>query len=93
MTNILVNTDWWSSLDAETQQIFEEAALEAARNERDLSVADGQKSLETLKDRGVEVIELTSAEKQALKAQSAWIYSKYDDSYFEPGLIESIQKH
>lgn len=91
MTNILVNTDWWNSLDAETQKIFEEAALEAARNERDLSVKDGQQSLETLKAQGVEVIELSAAEKEELKSRSAWIYDKYDDSYFEPGLIKTIK--
>lgn len=92
MTNILVNTDWWNSLDAETQKIFEEAALEAARNERDLSVHDGKQSLETLKAQGVKVIELTAEEKEELKARSAWLYEKYNDSYFEPGLIESIKK-
>ena len=91
MTNILVNTDWWNSLSVELQQIFEEAALEAARNERELSVNDGKQSLETLKAQGVEVIELSAEEKEELKTRSAWIYEKYNDSYFEPGLIKSIQ--
>ena len=91
MTNILVNTDWWNSLSVELQEIFEEAALEAARNERELSVNDGKQSLETLKAQGVEVIELSAEEKEELKTRSAWIYEKYNDSYFEPGLIKSIQ--
>lgn len=91
MTNILVNTDWWNSLPVDVQQIFEDAALESARNERELSVKDGKQSLETLKSQGVNVIELTAEEKEELKSRSAWIYEKYDDNYFEPGLIKTIK--
>ena len=37
LTSIVVNVDWWNSLDNETREIFSSAAFEAARNERALS--------------------------------------------------------
>ena len=93
LTSIVVNVDWWDSLDHSIQQLFMEAALEAARNERALSLEDGDASLETLKSKGVRVIELDDSEQATLRQQAQSVYEKYTDSFFEPGLVDSIKRH
>lgn len=90
LTSIVVNVDWWNSLDASIQQIFSEAALEAARNERALSLQDGEASLQKMQANGVTVIELDSAEMTDLHKRAESVYSKYAE-FFEPGLVDSIR--
>jgi TRAP-type C4-dicarboxylate transport system substrate-binding protein len=92
LTSIVVNVDWWNALDASVQQIFNESALESARNERALSLKDGAESLATLEQNGVNLIELTAEEKNELRQRTETVYSKYQD-YFEPGLVSSIRRH
>ena len=93
LTSIVVNVEWWNSLEQTVQQVFMEAAREAARNERVLSVADGNASIEKLQANGVTVIHLSDEEKQELQKRTQSVYDKYDNGYFEPGLIQSIRKH
>ena len=93
LTSIVVNVDWWNDLDHSIQQLFMEAALEAARNERTLSLDDGDASLEALQAKGVRVIELGAADQVKLRQQAQSVYDKYADSFFEPGLVNSIKRH
>ena len=93
LTSIVVNVEWWNSLDQTVQQVFMEAAREAARNERVLSVADGDASIKKLQDNGVTIIRLSNEEKKELQHRTQSVYDKYDNGYFEPGLIQSIRKH
>jgi TRAP-type C4-dicarboxylate transport system substrate-binding protein len=90
LTSIVVNVDWWNSLDENVRQIFSEAAIEAARNERALSLEDGKQSLERLELNGVTVIHLDSEELKELQKRTETVYQKYQD-YFIPGLIDSIK--
>jgi TRAP-type C4-dicarboxylate transport system substrate-binding protein len=92
LTSIVVNQDWWNSLDSAVQEIFNEAALEAARNERALSLEDGAASLKTLENNGVKVIQPSAEEMQDLRQRAESVYNKYQD-YFEPGLVSSIRRH
>lgn len=91
LTSIVVNVDWWNSLDTSVQQIFMEAALEAARNERALSLLDGEKSVKKLQDDGVTVIHLDTEEMNELRNRVGSVYEKYEDSFFDQGLIKSIK--
>lgn len=93
LTSIVVNVDWWNSLDNKVQQVFMQAAHEAAQNERALSIADGDASIKKLQANGVTVIHLSNEEKQELQKRTQSVYDKYDNGYFEPGLIQSIRKH
>jgi TRAP-type C4-dicarboxylate transport system substrate-binding protein len=90
LTSIVVNVDWWNSLDAGVQQIFSEAAVEAARNERALSLQDGEASLKKLQNNGVTVVELTQDQMSDLRQKAETVYEKYAD-FFEPGLVDSIR--
>lgn len=91
LTSIVVNIDWWNELDSKVQSVFMDCALQAARNERELSVQDGVRSLEKLQQQGVKVIQLTEQQKQDLRAKVQDIYTKYDGTYFEPGLVSKIK--
>jgi TRAP-type C4-dicarboxylate transport system substrate-binding protein len=93
LTSIVVNVEWWNNLDQTVQQVFMEAARESARNERALSVADGDASIKKLQDSGVTIIHLSNEEKIELQQRTQSVYDKYDNGYFEPGLIQSIRKH
>lgn len=92
LTSIVVNTDWWGNLDRQTQDIFMQCALEAARNERALSIQDGVRSLDRLMQQGVTVVTLDTEQKKNLQDRTKVVYEKYAD-YFEPELIQSIKKH
>lgn len=91
LTSIVVNVDWWNSLDSKIQQIFSEAALEAARNERALSLEDGEASLKKLQADGVSVIKLSQEEMADLRRKTESVYTKYD-GFFEQGLVDSIRR-
>lgn len=93
LTSIVVNVEWWNSLDQSVQQIFLEAAREAARNERVLSVQDGDASIKKLQDNGVTVIHLSNEEIAELRSKTQSVYDKYDNGYFNHGLIQTIRNH
>ena len=90
LTSIVVNVDWWNGLDSKIQQIFSEAALEAARNERALSLQDGEASLQKLQASGVSVINLNQEEMADLRKKAEAVYTKHAE-FFEPGLVDSIR--
>jgi len=90
LTSIVVNVDWWNSLDSKIQQIFSEAALEAARNERALSLEDGEATLQKLQADGVSLIQPSPEEMAGLREKTKSVYTKYAE-FFEPGLVDSIR--
>jgi len=91
LTSIVVNIDWWSALPRELQEVFVESAIEAARNERALSIKDGEESLETLKNMGVKVIKPDDHEMADLRVRGKSIQDFYAQEYFEPGLVDKIR--
>ena len=92
LTSIVVNVDWWNSLDQKIQEIFLQCAFQAARSERELSIKDGVDSLKKLQDNGVKVLKLDAQSRAELQHRAEQVYDKYGKDYFEPGLIEKIRK-
>ena len=91
VTNIIINTDFFNSLDAELQDIVKDAAIEAARFERKISVDDVEPTESRAKSEGVKVIDLTPQERQQIKDKTKTVYSEFEN-YFSPGLVDSIIK-
>lgn len=60
----LVSKSWYDSLPEDLQAIFDECMLEYEQIMRDYGVARQDTTIQELKDNGVEVIELTDAEKE-----------------------------
>ncbi len=93
LTTIVVNVDWWNNLDSKIRDIFTACAFEAARNERELSIKDGQDSVKQLSDAGVNVIKLNKEQKHQLRLQAQSVYDKYTNLYFEQSLVDTIRRH
>ena len=91
LTSILVGSDFWATLDADLQQVVADAALVAARHERELSIAD----IALVQDRatadGIEVVKMNTAEQVRFAEATQVVYTKYQD-YFTAGLVDSIKK-
>jgi len=91
LTSIVVNIDWWNSLPKSVQAVFQNAASEAARNERDLSIKDGLESLEKLKSQGVAVIELSESQMDSLKEKTKAVYEKFNSNFFKTDILSRIK--
>jgi len=89
LTSIIINQDFFKSLDSETQEVFALAAADAARAERRESVADIPNILAQCKAEGVEVVNMTPSEKSKFQFITSKVYDMYKD-YFTPGLVPAL---
>ena len=92
LTSIIVNKDFMSQFDKETQEIMATAAFNAARKERRESVADIPNILAECEEKGVEVVRMSETEQKKFKEVTSAVYEKFAD-YFTPGLVQKIQLH
>lgn len=90
LTSLIINKDLWNSFDTATQQIFADAALSAARIERQESIQDISATQARAASEGITVTHLTEADKAQFKAATAPLHVKYD-AVFTPGLIDQIK--
>ena len=86
-----MNKQLWESLDADTQKVFADAAISAARIERAESLEDIAITQKRAKQDGIEVVTLPSEEVEKFKQATEAVYIKYEN-YFPAGLIDSIRK-
>lgn len=91
LTSIIVNKGLWASLDAETQQIFADAAVEAARIERVESLDDIEAVQTQAKKDGIQVSFLSETERAKFKLATEVVYDQYQD-YFSAGLVDQIKR-
>jgi len=91
LTSIIINKGLWASLDAETQQIFADAAIEAARIERVESLDDVTAVQEQAKKDGITVSYLSETERAKFKLATEVVYDQYQD-YFSEGLVEQVKR-
>jgi hypothetical protein len=92
LTSILIGTDFWNTLSSELQAVVSEAAKEAARYERSLSIDDIEQVQARAKADGIEVIKMSAEEQVRFANATKVVYTKFAD-YFTPGLVEKIQLH
>lgn len=90
LTNIIINTNFFNSLNADLQQIIIDAAVEAGRFERQISVDDVEPTKNRANADGINVVELTDSDKLLFKEQVQSVYVKYQN-YFSPGLLDKIR--
>ena len=91
LTSIIINKGLWASLDAETQQIFADAAVEAARIERVESLDDVEVVQTQTKKDGIQVSFLSETERVKFKLATEVVYDQYQD-YFSAGLVDEIKR-
>ncbi len=92
LTNIIINTKFFNSLDYEMQNLLKEAAVEAGRFERKISVDDVSPTIDKARADGIEVVDLSQKDLETFKELSKEIYSKYEN-FFSKGLLDNIKKH
>lgn len=90
LTSILIGTEFWNSLTPELQSVISDAALVAARYERELSIEDINQVQERAQNDGIEVIKMTKEEQERFAKATEVVYEKFED-YFTPGLVDSIR--
>jgi len=73
-----INMNKFNSFSPELQQIFREAAVEAAAYQIDLNRQEEAEAIAFLEEQGMEVIELTDAEVAAFRDLMAPVYEKYE---------------
>jgi TRAP-type C4-dicarboxylate transport system substrate-binding protein len=91
LTTLVMNKQLWASLDADTQKVFADAAISAARIERAESLEDITITQKRAKEDGIQVVTLPADEVEKFKQATQEVYIKYED-YFTAGLIDSIRK-
>jgi TRAP-type transport system periplasmic protein len=91
LTGIIINKQLWASLDAETQQIFADAAISAAKIERAESLEHVESVQEQARQDGIQVAHLSADERAKFKLATEVVYDQYQD-YFTSGLIEQIKR-
>ena len=90
LTSIIVNQDFFKQFDSATQEIFADAAFNAARKERRESVADIPNILAQCEATGVKVVKMSETEATKFKDITSKVYAMYAD-YFTPGLVGKLQ--
>jgi TRAP-type C4-dicarboxylate transport system substrate-binding protein len=92
MTTIAVSSKFWDELDAETQELFQAAALKAAQIERQWSIEDCDKFERECIENGIEIHELTASERAQFEEMTKSVYQDVED-WFSPGLVDKLKMH
>lgn len=90
LTSIIVNQDFMKSLPEEVQVVMGQAAFNAARKERKVSVADIPNILAECEEKGVEVVRMNTEEKAKFVQITSKVYDMYQD-YFTAGLVDRLK--
>ena len=92
MTTIAVSSKFWDELDAETQELFQAAALRAAQIGRQWSIEDCDKFERECVENGIEIHELTASERAQFEEMTKSVYQDVED-WFSPGLVDKLKMH
>lgn len=90
LTNIIINKEFLESVPEDLKPIMMEAAMEAGRHEREISIADVEPTAERAIADGIKIIKLSQEERKQFETAAEKIYEKFDH-LFEDGLIDSIR--
>ncbi|WP_016696633.1 TRAP transporter substrate-binding protein DctP, partial [Rhodococcus rhodochrous] len=73
-----VNKKLYDSLDADTQKLLRETAQEAAKYQIELNRKENEEVLAQLKEKGMEVVELTPEQIKAFQEKVQPVIDKYE---------------
>ncbi|MFC3418064.1 TRAP transporter substrate-binding protein [Salinicoccus hispanicus] len=78
-TALLMNDDFYQDLPEDLQQVVMDASIMFREEQRKLAQEQDEEYLEVLKDEGVQVNEITEAERQKFIEATEPVFEKYDD--------------
>ncbi|UED79397.1 DctP family TRAP transporter solute-binding subunit [Lysinibacillus sp. CD3-6] len=87
---IFVNKPFWEKIPADLLKAVEDSLAEATTLAWELAAEENAKSYENIKNSGIEVIELTAAQKEAIKAELEPVYEEFGKAITEE-LISGIR--
>ncbi|MGE7841594.1 DctP family TRAP transporter solute-binding subunit [Lysinibacillus sp. NPDC093712] len=87
---IFVNKPFWEKIPADLLKAVEDSLAEATTLAWELAAEENAKSFENIKNSGIEVIELTTAQKDAIKAELEPVYEEFGKAITEE-LINGIR--
>lgn len=87
---IFVNKPFWEKIPANLLKAVEDSLAEATTLAWELAAEENAKSYENIKNSGIEVIELTAAQKDAIKAELEPVYEEFGKAITEE-LINGIR--
>lgn len=90
LTSIIINQDFWSTLDSDMQQVVKEAAMYAAHEERLDAVADDEVHRDKCLSIGIDVKEVNGDLQEMFKNAGEPLYDKFE-SWFTDGLLNRIR--
>jgi tripartite ATP-independent transporter DctP family solute receptor len=85
---LLVGRKFWDSLSADEKKIFQDAATEATRYQREVSRGQADQALDTLRKSGMQVTEFSPAEMNRLREKVKPVVDKYSASIGEATVKE-----
>jgi TRAP-type C4-dicarboxylate transport system substrate-binding protein len=91
LTTMIMRDDFWQTLSPEVQAVIKDAAIKAGRRERKVTIQDGEAARQQLIADGINIVDLTDAEKTDWKEKTKSVYEKFEPT-FTPGLIDRIKK-
>lgn len=91
LTSMIMRNDFYEKLSPEVRAVLKDAAIKAGRKERETTILDGEEAKEKLKAEGIDIHELTPAEKAEFIEKTKVVYDEFKDK-FTPGLIDRIKK-
>lgn len=87
---IFVNKPFWDKIPSDLLKAVEDSLDEATTLAWDLAAEENAKSYENIKNSGIEVVELTAAQKDAIKAELEPVYEEFGKAITEE-LINGIR--
>jgi TRAP-type C4-dicarboxylate transport system substrate-binding protein len=91
LTSIVMTNHFWNGLSPKLQEAIAAAAKTAAHIEREEAIRDAEATKVKCAQEGIEIATLSAGEQAKFKSMTGSLYRKYA-SYFNKGLIESIQQ-
>jgi TRAP-type C4-dicarboxylate transport system substrate-binding protein len=77
---VLYSKKLWDQLNPQEQAVLREAAMEGQKVQRAANRALNERSLASLKTKGMQVNEVSAAEQNRIRARVASVYDKHKDS-------------
>jgi TRAP-type C4-dicarboxylate transport system substrate-binding protein len=91
LTTMIMRDDFWATLSPEVRAVIKDAAIKAGRREREVTIQDGETARQQLIADGINIVDLTDAEKADWKEKTKTVYEKFEPT-FTPGLIDRIKR-
>ncbi|WP_052255147.1 DctP family TRAP transporter solute-binding subunit [Salinicoccus sp. YB14-2] len=88
---LLMNNDFYESLEPDLQEIVMDAAEDYRENQRVLSQEQNEEYMQEMVDAGLQVNDLTDEERQAFSEKAEPVYEKYEEM-LGPELFEALDK-